>query len=110
MSTRPASGASQGGAVSAVGPSGGERDTDSEDREYSGLFAEDRGDRRGEGESAAAQRQRTREALIGVIKDAIGQDMWQPLGKGSIRIVRNKLIISQTLLGFKLLDQAMSGP
>ena len=96
--------------ASAAGPSGRNKGADSGSREHSDLFADDRGDRRTEGESAAAQRQRTEETLINVIKDAIGQEMWQPLGKGSIRIVRNKLIVSQTPLGFKLLEQAMSGP
>lgn len=50
------------------------------------------------------------ETLMESIKDAIGQDMWQPTGKGAIRVVRDKLVISQTLLGFKLLENSLPMP
>jgi len=72
-----------------------------------GLFEDsDRDDDEGrEGENAAEQRKRARENLIKIIKDSIGEEMWQPQGKGSVSLMGNKLIISQTLLGFKLLEQ-----
>ena len=57
-------------------------------------------------ESLAQQRRKIRESLTQAIKDAIGEDMWQPQGKGSIRIFRKQLIVSQTLLGFELLRRA----
>lgn len=60
------------------------------------------------GESMAEQRQRNRDTLIEVIKMAIGEDMWDPTGKGSIKIIRNQLIITQTQLGFKLLEGTLS--
>ncbi|MCD4825347.1 MAG: hypothetical protein K8S55_12190 [Phycisphaerae bacterium] len=44
--------------------------------------------------------------LIDAIKKTIGDDMWYPDGKGTIRIIRNKLIITQTLLGWKLMETA----
>jgi len=60
-------------------------------------------------EDMVAQRQRTRDTLIEIIKLSIGADMWADsgTGKGSIRILRNQLIISQTALGFKLLEQSL---
>jgi len=57
-------------------------------------------------DSVSQQREEIRQALIDIIKRAIGEDMWSPTGKGSIQILRNQLIISQTPLGFKLLDKA----
>ena len=81
-------------------------DGDSRSGSSSAFGDDDDDDDDEDDETPAEQRQRIRESLIGVIRDAIGEDMWQPQGKGSIRIVRNKLIISQTLLGFKLLEQA----
>jgi len=59
------------------------------------------------GPSVAEQRKKLRENLIGIIQDAIGKDMWQPQGKGSIRIFRKRLVISQTKLGFKLMEKAV---
>ncbi len=53
------------------------------------------------------QRERIKNTLIEIIMFSIGQDMWQPTGKGSIKILRNKMIISQTPLGFKLLERSM---
>lgn len=50
-------------------------------------------------------RQTKQDTLIEIIKNSIGQDMWQPVGKGSIRLLGKKLVISQTLLGFKLLAE-----
>lgn len=72
-----------------------------------GLFGSrgtDRGSQ-GNGEDVASQRQRVRDDLIAIIKDSIGEDMWQPIGKGSIRLLGKQLVISQTPLGFKLLEQ-----
>ena len=47
-----------------------------------------------------------RKDLIDAIKKTIGEDMWYPDGKGTIKIIRNKLIITQTLLGWKLMENA----
>ena len=59
-----------------------------------------------EGASIAEQRQRLKDQLIEIIKMSIGEEMWAPEGKGAIQILGNKLIISQTPLGFKLLREA----
>ena len=72
-----------------------------------GLFdeettREDREDR----DSRAVQRKEIRDTLIKTIKEAIGEDMWTPTGKGSIKMIGNRLVISQTLLGFKLLEES----
>lgn len=48
-----------------------------------------------------------RQALIQIIQNAIGEDMWKPIGKGSITIFQGKMIITQTPLGFKLLGEAV---
>jgi len=53
-----------------------------------------------------AQRQVLADNLIEIIKVSIGNDMWQPDGKGSIKLLGTKLVISQTPLGFKLLEQS----
>ena len=58
-------------------------------------------------DNVAEQRQRVRDTLIEIIKLSIGDDMWSPTGKGSIRILRNQLIVSQTPLGFKLMERAL---
>lgn len=60
-------------------------------------------------ESDEDRQARQRETLIRIIKDSIGEDMWQPTGKGSIRILSNRrqLVITQSLLGFKLMRQTL---
>lgn len=67
------------------------------------------GSGRGEETDIAEQRQRLRDNLIETIKNTIGEEMWEPTGKGSIKILRTKLIIAQTPLGFKLLEEALGG-
>ena len=44
--------------------------------------------------------------LIEIIKGAIGPEMWYPQGRGSIYIYNGRLVITQSLLGFKLLEEA----
>ncbi len=46
------------------------------------------------------------DTLIAVIKESIGPDMWQPTGKGDVKLRGTQLIITQTPLGFKLMEQA----
>jgi hypothetical protein len=65
-------------------------------------------------EEAEAKRQPTRaellernkKSLVKIVQDSIGDQWWQPNGKGSIRILRNRMIVSQSLLGFKLMADA----
>jgi len=72
------------------------------------MWVTDEEDRRGgEEESYSEQKKKQQEKVIESIKTAIGLDMWQPDGKGSIRVINSKLVISQTLLGFKLLENAL---
>ncbi len=78
---------------------------DSRESGQDGWLGPDNDSRRG----SAPSRKQVQETLIGLIKDTIGEDMWQPAGKGSIRILRGRLVISQTQLGFKLMDQVMGG-
>ncbi|MBT3201996.1 MAG: hypothetical protein HN350_19010 [Phycisphaerales bacterium] len=60
-----------------------------------------------EAETAAETRKKTKNSLQKIIVDSIGEDMWiEGGGKGSVRYFRNKLIISQTKLGYMLLKKA----
>ncbi|HDY65680.1 MAG TPA: hypothetical protein ENH84_05565 [Phycisphaerae bacterium] len=52
-------------------------------------------------------RARQKEQLIDIVKNSIGRDMWEPAGKGSITLFNKKLVITQSLLGWKLME--MSG-
>lgn len=58
-----------------------------------------------EDKSTAEQRKQIRDTLIAAIQDSIGKDMWEPQGKGSIRLLGNQLIITQSLLGWKLMEK-----
>jgi len=65
------------------------------------------GNRGGESDATAAeQRALLQERIIQAVKDSIGDDMWQPEGRGSIQIVQGRMVITQTPLGFKLLATA----
>ncbi|MDP6633920.1 MAG: hypothetical protein QGG42_03405 [Phycisphaerae bacterium] len=60
-----------------------------------------------EKETAAETRAQAKSSLEKIITDSIGEEMWiSGGGKGSIRYFRNKLIISQTRLGYMLMKQA----
>jgi hypothetical protein len=59
------------------------------------------------GPTRAQVRQALEDNILGIIKDSIGADMWQPEGKGSVRLYNGNLIISQTPLGFKLLEKTV---
>lgn len=58
--------------------------------------------------SEAGQRARLQDNLIAMIRSAGGDDLWAPTGRGTIRILNGRMIISQSQLGWKLLDRAMS--
>lgn len=53
------------------------------------------------------ERKKLRENLTNIIKISIGEDMWHPQGQGSVQFLRNKLVISQTKLGFLLMGKAL---
>jgi hypothetical protein len=61
-----------------------------------------------EGQDMVAARQKMRDDVVATVKETIGEDMWAPTGKGSIRIMGTKLVITQTQLGFKLLEKAFA--
>ena len=50
-------------------------------------------------------RKRLELGLIETVKSFLDEDHWRPAGKGSVTIFRKRLIITQTLLGWKLLEQ-----
>jgi len=58
-------------------------------------------------ESMSKQRQHANADLINIIKNSIGEDMWDPIGLGTVRIYKKQLIITQSLLGFKLMDKSL---
>ena len=97
MNNNSNSGASTGLGGGFGGNGGGDRGIFDEE-----TTREDREDRN----SRADQRKELRDTLIKTIKDAIGEDMWVPAGKGSIKMIGGRLVISQTLLGFKLLEES----
>ncbi len=43
--------------------------------------------------------------LISIVQNMIGPDFWAPAGKGTIRIFKGQMIITQSRLGFLLLDR-----
>jgi hypothetical protein len=60
-----------------------------------------------EKEDASETRAQAKSSLEKIIIDSIGEEMWTSGGgKGSVKFFRNKMIISQTLLGYTLLKQA----
>ncbi len=56
-------------------------------------------------ETSAELRANQKHQLIESIKNSIGPEMWYPNGKGTITIFRNQLVITQSLLGWKLMEQ-----
>ncbi len=60
-----------------------------------------------QGQSYDELKKKQQEAVVESIKSTIGKEMWEPDGKGSIKIVGNKLVITQSLLGFKLMEKAL---
>ncbi len=67
---------------------------------------EDEKDEKDRRKSMRELREETSQSLITIIKNTIGDDMWRPQGKGSVRIHNKKIIITQSLLGFKLMEQS----
>lgn len=56
--------------------------------------------------SIADLRKQLRDNLITAVQNSIGKDYWQPNGKGSVQIMGTKMVITQSLLGFKLMEKA----
>ena len=65
---------------------------------------EDKGEKK---ESLAEQREKLNVALIEIVKNSIGEDMWKPIGQGSISIYKKQLVVTQSLLGFKLMGKSL---
>ena len=51
-----------------------------------------------------SKREQLRRQLISSVKQCLPEDMWRPMGPGSIMIFRKKLVVTQTLLGWKLMQ------
>ncbi len=88
----------QGNSQGTSGSSSGSMYGDEESDDQSGTSGE---------QSLLDLRTRQEEQLINIVKNSIGQDMWEPSGKGSITLFNKKLVITQSLLGWKLME--MSG-
>ena len=72
------------------------------------LFGDnDKNKSSGQKKSYGEQKKKQQEGVIESIKSTIGQDMWKPDGKGSIRVIGNKIVITQSMLGFKLMERAL---
>ncbi|RPI63742.1 MAG: hypothetical protein EHM48_01980 [Planctomycetaceae bacterium] len=55
---------------------------------------------------AISDKDRSIQNLTEAIQNTIGKDMWAPTGKGSIKVIHNQLVVTQTLLGWKLMERA----
>lgn len=62
----------------------------------------------GEELSSAEQREQLRTDLLNVVTTSTGADLWEPLGRGTARIFGGKLIISQTRLGYKIMERTLA--
>lgn len=71
------------------------------------IFTENNGEQKQKADTYDEQKKKQTDKVIESLKTSIGMDMWEPDGKGSIRMMNNKLVITQTLLGFKLMERAM---
>jgi hypothetical protein len=74
-----------------------------------GLFKDDDESKDGDEPTMAELRAQQRETLLNAVKESIGQDMWVPEGQGSIKLINKQLIITQSLLGFKLMEETIGG-
>ena len=59
------------------------------------------------GPSRAELRKKSEDALLEIVKVTIGEEWWHPSGKGTIKLLGNKLIISQTRLGFRMMEKSI---
>lgn len=60
-----------------------------------------------QGPSRAELRKKNEDALLEIVKVTIGEEWWHPNGKGTIKLLGNKLIISQTRLGFRMMEKSI---
>ncbi len=56
-----------------------------------------------------ASRAAREQSLIDIVVNSIGQEFWSPTGKGSVRIVNGKMILTQSELGFMLMNRSLNG-
>jgi hypothetical protein len=78
-------------------------DDDGGDDDGDGLFGDEDDD--DDEDDQRVTRKQMEEKIVKMIKESIDQDMWKDSGgKGSIGIYQGKLIITQTQLGWKLLE------
>ncbi|MBS3821537.1 MAG: hypothetical protein GVY16_00255 [Planctomycetes bacterium] len=83
---------------------------DNDNGDLGGLFEPDDDNDDDSGETDVSElRTRQRETIVKMIKESIGEEMWRPEGKGSITILpgRKQMVITQSLLGFKLMRQTL---
>ena len=57
---------------------------------------------------STALKAKQQDDLLNIVKSTTSADLWEPTGKGSIRFVGGRMIVSQSRLGFKLMDKALS--
>ena len=70
------------------------------------IYNDDNDQKENKEESNLDQKERLKKNLIKMIKNSIPADFWKDNGgEGTIQIVGNRLIIRQSLLGFKLLKK-----
>jgi hypothetical protein len=93
--------------LQAIGGNG----NDNDDNDSSGgLFDDDDDDDDGDDDEPSMRelREKQEEKLIQVVKQSIPEELWHPQGKGTITLFQNRLIINQSLLGWKLMEESVS--
>lgn len=69
------------------------------------LFDDEEDDDEEDEYDQAEMREQLRAQLIDLVRASTGEELWEPIGRGSIRIFQGRMIISQSRLGFKLMDR-----
>ena len=94
--------------IDTIGSQQGESGGTSSSNSGGGFGNGESGDQSDTGEEQSLPELRTRQEdqLISIVKNSIGQDMWEPNGKGSVTLFNKKLVITQSLLGWKMMESS----
>lgn len=57
------------------------------------------------GDDRAARRKEVQDQIVALIKGTTSADMWEPEGKGKVVLMRDRVVVSQTRLGWLLMSK-----
>ena len=60
-----------------------------------------------EGRSESPTREQKARQLIDIVTSTLGEEFWQPVGKGSVKIFKDRMVVSQSRLGFLLMGRRL---